>query len=413
MTMTFPPELLDELLKGYQNPEDLLGEGGILKQLTKALVERCLEAEMKTHMEEQRAESVSSSATNRRNGHSKKTIKGEFGEAEIAVPRDRTGEFEPQIVKKGQTRFDGFDEKILSLYARGMTVRDIQAQLLDLYGVEVSPGLISNVTEAVEEERKAWQNRPLEALYPIVYFDALRVKIRHEGRVVNKSIYLALAVNLSGSKELLGLWVTQNESAKFWLQVLTELQNRGLKDIFIACIDGLTGFADAIEAVFPQTLVQLCIVHMVRNSLAYVSYKDRKVVSADLRLIYTAATEAEAEQRLVEFAEKWDSQYPTISKSWMTHWQRIIPFFAFPEEIRRVIYTTNAIESVNMSLRKVLKNHRAFPTDDSALKVIYLAIANISKKWTMPIPNWKPALNRFAIEFGVHEVAPLEHRFPL
>ena len=245
MTMTFPPELLDELLKGYQNPEDLLGEGGILKQLTKALVERCLEAEMKTHMEEQRAESVSSSATNRRNGHSKKTIKGEFGEAEIAVPRDRTGEFEPQIVKKGQTRFDGFDEKILSLYARGMTVRDIQAQLLDLYGVEVSPGLISNVTEAVEEERKAWQNRPLEALYPIVYFDALRVKIRHEGRVVNKSIYLALAVNLSGSKELLGLWVTQNESAKFWLQVLTELQNRGLKDSFIGvcqivCVKGET-----------------------------------------------------------------------------------------------------------------------------------------------------------------------------
>ncbi|MBF2076943.1 MAG: IS256 family transposase [Synechococcales cyanobacterium T60_A2020_003] len=400
--MTFSPERLDELLKGYQNPEDLLGEGGILKQLTKALVERCLEAEMKTHMEEQRAESASASstATNRRNGHSKKTIKGEFGEAEIVVPRDRTGEFEPQLVKKGQTRFDGFDDKILSLYARGITVRDIQAQLRDLYGVEVSAGVISNVTEAVEEERKVWQNRPLDALYPIVYFDALRVKIRHEGRVVNKSIYLALAVNLSGSKELLGLWVTQNESAKFWLQVLTELQNRGLKDIFIACIDGLTGFADAIEAVFPKTLVQLCIVHMVRNSLAYVSYRDRKAVAADLRLIYTATTEAEAEQRLVEFAETWDSQYPTISKSWINHWQRIIPFFAFPQEIRRVIYTTNAIESVNMSLKKVLKNHRAFPTDDSALKVIYLAIANISKKWTMPIPNWKPALNRFAIEFG-------------
>lgn len=402
--MTFPPELLDELLKGYQNPEDLLGEGGILKQLTKALVERCLEAEMKTHMEEQRSEAASSSK-NRRNGHSKKTIKGEFGEAEIAIPRDRSGEFEPQLVKKGQTRFDGFDDKILSLYARGMTVRDIQAQLLDLYGVQISAGLISNVTEGVEEERKAWQNRPLEAVYPIIYFDALKVKIRHEGRVVNKSIYLALGVNLSGTKELLGLWVSQNESAKFWLHVLTELQNRGLKDIFIACVDGLTGFADAIEAVFPKTLVQLCIVHMVRNSLAYVSYKDRKAVAADLRLIYTALTEAEAEQRLVEFAEKWDAQYPTISKSWMNHWQRIIPFFAFPSEIRKVIYTTNAIESVNMCLRKVLKNHRAFPSDDSALKVIYLAIANISKKWTMPIPNWKPALNRFAIEFG--------DRFPL
>jgi putative transposase len=405
MMMTFPPELLDELLKGYQNPEDLLGEGGILKQLTKALVERCLEAEMKTHMEEQRAEPAPSTAKNRRNGHSKKTIKGEFGEAEIGVPRDRSGEFEPQIIKKGQTRFDGFDDKILSLYARGMTVRDIQAQLLDLYGVEVSAGLISNVTEAVEEERKAWQNRPLDAVYPIVYFDAIRVKIRHEGRVINKSIHLALAVNLSGTKELLGLWVTQNESAKFWLQVLTELQNRGLKDIFIACVDGLTGFADAVEAVFPKTLVQLCIVHMVRNSLAYVSYKDRKAVATDLRLLYTAATEAEAEQRLVEFAEKWDAQYPTISKSWMNHWQRVIPFFAFPEEIRKAIYTTNAIESVNMCLRKVLKNHRAFPTDESALKVIYLAIANISKKWTMPIKDWKPALNRFAIEFG--------DRFPL
>lgn len=398
--MTFAPELLDELLKNYKNPEDLLGEGGILKQLTKALVERCLEAEMKTHIEEQRAEAPPEGPKNRRNGHSKKTIKGEFGEAEIAIPRDRTSEFDPQIVKKGQTRFDGFDDKILSLYARGMSTRDIQAQLQDLYGVEVSAGLISNVTDAVEEERKQWQNRSLDSIYPIVYFDALVVKVRQDGRVINKAIHLALGVNRSGNKELLGLWMTQNESAKFWLQVLTELQNRGLKDILIACVDGLTGFPDAIEAVFPQTTVQLCIVHLVRNSLSYVSYKDRRAVAADLRLIYTSATETEAEHRLVEFADKWDKPYPTISRSWMTHWSRVIPFFAFPSEIRKAIYTTNAIESMNMTLRKVLKNHRAFPTDESAMKVIYLAIQNVSKKWTMPIRDWKPALNRFMIEFG-------------
>jgi putative transposase len=403
--MTFRPELIEELLKDYRNPEDLMGEGGIFKQLTKALIERCLNAELETHLAEEKAEPEPEGPKNRRNGHSKKTIKGEFGEAEIGIPRDRNGAFEPQLIAKGQTRFNGFDDKILSLYARGMTTRDIQAQLQELYGVEVSHTLISNVTEAVEQERKLWQNRSLDAIYPIIYFDALVVKVRHEGRVINKAIHLALGVNLAGQKELLGLWMTQNESSKFWLSVLTELQNRGIKDIFIACVDGLTGFPDAIEAVFPQTTVQLCIVHMVRNSLSYVSYKDRKAVALDLRAIYTAATETEAEQALVDFAERWDKQYPTISKSWINHWNRIIPFFAFPSDIRKAIYTTNAIESMNMTLRKVLKNHRSFPTDESAMKVIYLAIANISKKWTMPIRDWKAALNRFAIEF--------EGRFPL
>jgi transposase-like protein len=399
--MTFRPELLDELLKNYQSPEDLVGEGGILKQLTAALVERCLNAEMDHHLEEERSEPVEDGTTrNRRNGHSKKTIKGEFGQAEIAIPRDRNGVFEPVIVPKGQTRFDGFDGKILSLYSRGMSVRDIQAQLQDLYGVEVSASLISKVTDAVEEERKLWQNRGLDRVHPIVYFDAIVVKVRQDRRVINKAIHLALGVNLVGNKELLGMWMTQNESAKFWLSILTELQNRGLKDIFIACCDGLSGFADAIEAVFPKTQVQLCIVHMVRNSLSYVSYKDRKAVAADLRLIYTSATETEAEQQLVAFAEKWDKQYPIISRSWMNHWTRVIPFFAFSDEIRRAIYTTNAIESLNMTLRKVIKNHRAFPTDESALKVVYLAMHNVAKKWTMPISNWKPALNRFAIEFG-------------
>jgi putative transposase len=403
--MTFRPELLDELLQGYQNPEDLLGSGGILKQLSAALVERCLNAEMTHHLEEERTELEAESCRNRRNGHSKKTIKGEYGEAEIAIPRDRNGAFEPILVKKHERRFDGFDSKIVSLYARGMSVRDIQEQIQDLYGVEVSTALISKVTDAVEEERKLWQNRPLDAVYPIVYLDALVVKVRQEGRVVNKAIHLALGVNLHGQKELLGLWMTQNESAKFWLSVLTELHNRGLKDIFIACCDGLSGFPDAIEAVFPKAQVQLCIVHMVRNSLSYVSYKDRKAVAADLKLIYTASTETEAEHQLVAFAEKWDKQYPTISRSWMNHWQRVIPFFAFPDNIRKAIYTTNAIESLNMTLRKVIKNHRSFPTDEAAMKVIYLAIHNISKKWTMPIRDWKAALNQFAIAY--------EDRFPL
>lgn len=403
--MTFRPELIDELLKDYRNPEDLMGEGGIFKQLSKALIERCLSAELDTHLEEEHSNPEAELPRNRRNGHSKKTIKGDFGTSEVAIPRDRNGAFEPQLVPKGQTRFNGFDDKILSLYARGMSTRDIEAQLKDLYGVDVSHTLISNVTEAVEAERKAWQNRSLDEIYPILYLDAIVVKVRHEGRVLNKAIHLALGVNLAGHKELLGMWVTQNESSKFWLSVLTELHNRGVKDIFIACVDGLTGFPEAIEAVFPQTQVQLCIVHLVRNSLSYVSYKDRKAVAADLKTIYQAATEVEAEQALILFAQRWDKQYPTISKSWLNHWSRIIPFFAFPPDIRKAIYTTNAIESLNMTLRKVLRNHRAFPTDESALKVIYLAIHNISKKWTMPIRDWKAALNRFAIEF--------EGRFPM
>jgi putative transposase len=403
--MTFRPELIDELLKDYRKPEDLMGEGGIFKQLSKALIERCLSAELDTHLEEERSNPEPELPRNRRNGHSKKTIKGEFGTSEVAIPRDRNGAFEPQLIPKGQTRFNGFDDKILSLYARGMSTRDIESQLKDLYGVDVSHTLISNVTEAVEAERKAWQNRSLDEIYPILYLDAIVVKVRHEGRVINKAIHLALGVNLSGHKELLGMWVTQNESSKFWLSVLTELQNRGVQDIFIACVDGLTGFPEAIEAVFPQTQVQLCIVHLVRNSLSYVSYKDRKAVAADLKTIYQATTEAEAEQALIVFAQRWDKQYPTISKSWLNHWSRIIPFFAFPADIRKAIYTTNAIESLNMTLRKVLRNHRAFPTDESALKVIYLAIHNISKKWTMPIRDWKAALNRFAIEF--------EGRFPM
>ncbi len=394
--MVIRPELIDELLK-ETNPQELLREGGLLKQLTKALVERCLETELETHLEQ--TKQTPTGKSDRRNGPSAKTLKGEFGQVAIEVPRDRQGSFEPQLVKKRQTRLEGFDEKILSLYARGMSVRDIQGQLQQMYGVEVSPGLISNVTDAVSDEVKTWQTRPLESVYPIVWFDALVVKVRENNRVMNKAVHLVLGVNLAGVKELLGIWIAAHEGAKFWLSVLTELQSRGLKDIFIACVDGLTGFPEAIEASFPDTRVQLCMVHMVRNSLRYVSYKHRKAVCADLKLIYTAVSEAEAEGHLTAFAEKWDERYPSISKSWFEHWSHVIPMFAFPMEIRRVMYTTNAIESLNMTLRKVTRNHRIFAHDESVMKVVYLAIQNIASKWTMPIGNWKPALNRFAIEF--------------
>jgi putative transposase len=398
--MTIRRELIDELLKDYDQPQDILGEGGLLKELTKAVIERCLETELDSHLGYPKHARKGNATGNMRNGQSQKTLKGEQGHVDIEVPRDRQGTFEPQLVKKGQTRMVGFDEKILALYARGLTTRDIQAQLQELYGVEVSPTLISNVTEAVMEEVRQWQNRPLEPVYPIVYVDCLVVKVRENQRVINKSVYLVLGVDMNGQKELLGIWIAQTEGAKFWLSVLTELQNRGVKDIFIACVDGLSGLPEAIEAVYPQTRVQLCMVHLVRNSLRYVSYKHMKEVATDLKAIYSASTEAEAEFNLELFAEKWDALYPSISKSWRAHWSRVIPLFAFSEDIRRIIYTTNAIESVNMTLRKVTRNHRIFPSDEAVYKVVYLAMRNIAKKWTMPIHHWKPALNRFAVEFG-------------
>lgn len=398
--MTIRPELLDELLKDYQTPQDLFGENGILKQLTKGMIERCLQSEMQEHLGYPKHGRKKPESANTRNGSGQKTLKSEHGELEISVPRDRDGSFEPMLVKKRQTRLEGLEEKILALYARGMTTRDIQAQLQELYGVEVSPTFISNVTEAVMEEVRQWQNRPLEALYPILYVDCLVVKVRENQRVINKAVYLVLGVTMEGQKELLGIWMSANEGAKFWLTVFTELHNRGMKDCFIACVDGLTGLPEAIETVFPQTRVQLCMVHLVRNSLKYVSYKHRKAVATDLKAIYGAATEAEAEFNLELFAEKWDQQYPTISKLWRVQWARVIPLFAFSEDIRKVIYTTNAIESVNMTLRKVTRNHRIFPSDEAVYKVLYLAIQNIAKKWTMPIREWKPALNRFAIEFA-------------
>jgi putative transposase len=397
--MTVSNELIDQLLAGYKKPEDLIGENGLLKQLTKRLVERALEAEMTEHLGHTKNASVANAAGNARNGKSKKMLKGDFGELPIDVPRDRHASFEPQIVPKHQTRWTGFDDKILSLYARGMTVREIQGHLQEMYGAEVSPSLISSVTDAVMDEAKAWQGRPLEALYPIVYLDCIHVKTRDSGAVRAKAVYLALGINMAGEKEILGLWIAQTEGAKFWLQVVTELKNRGVADIFIACVDGLKGFPEAIEAVYPQTAVQLCVVHMVRHSLNYVSWKMRKVVAADLKTIYSASTADDALLRLEEFADQWGQDYPTIVKSWRSNWQRIVPFFEYPPEIRRIIYTTNAIESVNMSLRKVTKSRGSFPSDEALLKLFYLALNNISKKWTMPLRDWKAALTRFTIQF--------------
>jgi putative transposase len=391
--------LLDELLKDYQKPEDILGENGLLKQLTKAVLERAMQAELTHHLGYDKHNPKGNNSGNSRNGKSKKTLKGDFGSLPIEVPRDRNSTFEPQIVPKGQTRFEGFDDKILSLYARGMTTRQIKQHLEEIYQVEISPSLISSVTDAITDEVKAWQSRPLDAVYPILYLDALVVKVRESSHIQNKAVHLIIGINSAGRKEVLGLWVTHNEGAKFWLQVLTDLKNRGVRDIFIACVDGLTGFPEAIEAAFPKTEVQLCIVHQVRNSLKYVSWKWRKEVAEDLKLIYTAATVAEAELNLKAFARKWDEQLPTISKSWRLNWERLTPFMSYPAEIRRVIYTTNVIESVNSSLRKVLKNRGSFPNEDAVIKLVYLALRNISAKWNLPIRDWALAMNRFAIMF--------------
>lgn len=397
--MTVSNELIDRLLADYKKPEDLIGENGLLKQLTKRLVERALEAEMTEHLGHGKNEPVANPKGNTRNGKSKKTLKGEFGELPIDIPRDRDGSFEPQIVPKHQTRWTGFDDKILSLYARGMTVREIQAHLEEMYGAEVSPTLISSVTDAVMDEAKAWQSRPLDALYPIVYLDCIHVKSRDAGTVKVKAVYLALGIDLTGNKQLLGLWIAQTEGAKFWLQVVTELKNRGVQDIFIACVDGLKGFPEAIESVYPQTAVQLCVVHMVRHSLNYVSWKMRKAVAADLRTVYASPTLEAARAALDEFEQRWGQEYPPIVQSWRRNWDRITPFFDYAPEIRRIIYTTNAIESVNMSLRKITKNRGSFPSDEALLKLFYLALNNIARKWTMPVQNWKPVLNRFTIQF--------------
>ncbi len=383
-----------EAAKSIKTEKDL---NSFSQMLTKVTVEAALNVELDEYLGYDKHQE--STTNNCRNGFSSKTLKTEDGQFEVDIPRDRHSEFEPQLIKKHQTRFTSMDDKILSLYAKGMTTREIVATFKEMYDADVSASIISKVTEAVIEKVTEWQSRPLDAIYPIIYLDCIVVKIRQDKRVINKAVYLALGVNMDGHKELLGLWISENEGAKFWLAVLTELQNRGVKDILIACVDGLKGFPDAINTVFPQTQVQLCIVHMVRNSMKYVPWKDYKLIAADLKRIYQSVTEEEALQALDQFSECWDGKYPQISRSWQAHWDNLNTLFNYPEDIRKAIYTTNAIESLNSVIRKAIKKRKLFPTDDSAKKVIYLAIQDASKKWTMPIKNWKSALNRFMIEF--------------
>lgn len=383
-----------EAAKGIKTEKDLTDFSKMLKKVT---VETALNAELDDHLGYDKHQV--SDTSNTRNGYSSKTLITEDGPFDVSVPRDRNSSFEPQLVKKHQTRLTMMDDKIHCLYAKGMTTREIVATFKEMYDADVSPTLISKVTNAVIDKVIEWQSRPLDAVYPIVYLDCIVVKIRQDKQVINKSIYLALGINMDGQKELLGMWLSETEGAKFWLSVLTELQNRGVKDILIACVDGLKGFPDAIQTVYPQTQVQLCIVHMVRNSVKYVPWKDYKPVTADLKRVYQAVTEEQALLALDDFADRWDDKYPQISKSWRTHWDNLNTLFNYPDDIRKAIYTTNAIESLNSVIRKVIKKRKLFPTDDSARKVIYLAIQEASQKWTMPIRNWKAALNRFMIEF--------------
>ena len=398
--MPITDQLLDQLLADCKSPEDLMGEQGLLRQLTKKLAERALEAEMEHHLGYAKHDPAGKKSGNSRNGKTSKTVRSVHGEIELEVPRDRNSTFEPRLVRKSEKQLGGFDERIISLYARGMSTRDIQAHFEEAYDVEVSPTFISQVTNAVLDEVKIWQQWPLNTVYPIVYLDCLVVRSRDSGAISNKAVYLALGVNSDGEKELLGLWLSQNEGAKFWLSVMNELKNRGVNDIFIACCDGLKGFPEAIEAVYPKTQVQLCIVHQVRHSLRFVGWKERKEVAADLRTIYGAATLQQAEQALDEFAATWDGKHPGISQSWRNNWSRLSVFFDYPPEIRKVIYTTNAIESLNASLRKVTKTRRSFPNDEAVLKLLYLALHQIAKKWTMPLRDWKPAMNQFIIMYG-------------
>ena len=394
--------MAEELAKDVKTPDHLNQLSAFLTKLT---VEAALKGEMSHHLGYDKSELEGHNSGNSRNGYSSKKLKGDHGEIDLQTPRDRNSTFEPQLIKKGQSRITGMDEQILSLYAKGMSTRDIVATFQEMYGADISAGLVSQVTNSVMEKVVEWQSRPLDAVYPIVYLDCIVLKIRQDKRVINKAIYLVLGINIEGHKELLGMWVSENEGAKFWLSVLTDLQNRGVQHMLIACVDGLKGFPDAINSTFPDAKIQLCIVHMVRNSLKLVPWKDYKAVTSDLKSIYQSITEQEASLELDRFADKWDEKYPQISKSWRANWENLITIFDYPEDIRKVIYTTNAIESLNSVIRKSVKTRKVFPSDDAALKVVYLAVEAASKKWTMPIRNWKPALNRFMIEFE-EQLAP-------
>jgi len=390
-------QAVDLLIDKDTDLTSFFAKDGMLKELTKNLFERALKAEMEEHLgysKYGRAETENS-----RNGIGRKSLLTEGGVLELEVPRDRNAEFAPVLVPKRQTRIDGLDQKILSLYAKGMSLSDIKIQIQELYGAEISESLISRVTDNIMDEVRSWQNRPLETVYAIVYFDALIVKVRQDKRIINKAVYVALGIDISGKKDILGLWISENEGAKFWLNNFTEMKNRGLKDILIACSDNLTGMSEAISAVYPETEHQLCIVHQIRNSLTYVSYKDRKELARDLKLVYSSITEEEALVALSEFDLKWDKQYPHIARSWQNNWQNLVVFLQYPEVIRRIIYTTNTIEGLNSQLRKVTNNKRVFPSDDSVFKTLYLTINYITAKWTMPIQNWGEAMAHFLIKF--------------
>jgi putative transposase len=405
---TIDKATLDKLLEGVDpsNPQSMFTDAGLFGQLKKALAERMLQAELTHHLEQQR--SAPEPTRNHRNGSSKKSVLAAETKLTLDIPRDRDGSFEPQLVAKHQRRLPGFDDKVISLYARGLPVREIQGHLTELYGLEVSPDLISTITGEIMDEVIEWQNRPLEPMYPLVFFDALRVKIRDEGTVKNKAVYLALGVRADGTKEILGIWIEQTEGAKFWLRVMTELKNRGVEDVLIAVVDGLKGFPQAINAVFPQAQIQTCIVHLIRNSLDFVGWKERKLVAAELKNIYRATTEDAAAQALESFAAgPWGQKYPTITAIWRRQWQEVIPFFAYPLEVRRIMYTTNAIESLNMQVRKVIKNRGHFPNDEAATKLIWLALRNIAKNWKMPAITWRAAKNQFAILFAERFTAHL------
>ena len=397
-------QILDQINFKGLTQDEVVGQDGLIKQLTGRILQRALEAEMTGHLGYEKNSNAGDNSGNSRNGHTEKTVLLENQETTIEVPRDRNSTFEPIIIPKHEKRVPLFNDQIISMYSFGMTDRDIKAHLEKIYNVDVSPDLISRVTNEVLEEVREWQNRPLEKSYAIVYLDALRVRGREDGKSCMKSVYVVLGVNFDGKKEVLGLWIAQNEGAKFWMSVLNELKNRGVQDILFACMDGLTGFPEAVRSVYPDARVQLCIVHMVRNSTKFVSYKDLKKVCADLKAIYSANTEAAAKDALEDFGKKWDGSYPMIYKSWNDRWDDLSEFFKYSPEIRKVIYTTNAVESLNYQLRKVTKNRSSFPTDDAIFKLLYLAIRNASEKWTMPIREWGRALNQLAIEFGKERV---------
>jgi len=398
--MAITKEILDELLKDCKGPDEFYGPDGLVKQLSKALIERMMQAELTDQLGYEKSKSGEKQTENRRNGKTSKTLRTDQGPMEIEVPRDRDGEFEPKVIPKHQREWRGFDDKILSMYALGLSTKAIQENIKDIYNVDISPELVSRVTDEVKGLVEEWRNRPLDPFCPVIFFDALRVNIRDEGHVRKKAVYIALAIRLDGQKEVLGMWIEQNEGAKFWMGIMNELKTRGLQDTLIAAVDGLTGFPEAINAVFPDAEVQLCMVHMVRNSVKYVSFKDRKEITGDLKEIYLAPSSDAAHASLDRFAEKWDKKYPAISKSWRNRWSEVIPFMKFSPEIRKAVYTTNAIESLNYNLQRNLKTRQSFPNDEAAMKLIFMILRRISKKWTMPIRNWGEALNQFAIIYG-------------